>query len=372
LSHSSIEELISEVALEAIADAKVPEVEIDAIFLGVCESGFTHQSFPAGLMSMISPVFRHTPATRIENACGTGSAAVLAAVDAIKSGRAGTVLVIGAEKMTARPTAEIVELMRRASYGEEREIPGGFAGIFGHLAGQYFNKYGDKGNIIARIAAKNHKNGCENPYAHFQKDLGFEFCNTVSESNPIVAGPLRRSDCSPISDGAAAIMLTNNEGLARAEKGIAIKAMVQANDFMSVKRRNSVFLEGASIAWSSALEKAGVTIEDLDLVETHDCFSIAELLQYEAMGLAPPGEGDRVVKEGLAQKDGRLPINPSGGLKSRGHPLGATGVSMQVMCAMQLMDAAGGMQIKGASLAGAFNMGGVGVANYASILERIK
>ena len=126
------------------------------------------------------------------------------------------------------------------------------------------------------------------------------------------------------------------------------------------------------MAWDRARDDAGVTLDDLDLVETHDCFTIAELIEYEAMGLAAPGEGYRVVREGIAEKDGRLPINPSGGLKSKGHPIGATGVSLHVMACLQLMNEAGDMQINDAKLAGVFNMGGAAVANYVSILERRK
>ena len=124
------------------------------------------------------------------------------------------------------------------------------------------------------------------------------------------------------------------------------------------------------MAWEKARAGAGITMDDLDFVETHDCFTIAELIEYEAMGLAAPGEGYRVVREGIAEKDGRLPINPSGGLKSKGHPIGATGVSMHVMACLQLMNEAGDMQIPDAKLAGVFNMGGAAVANYVSILER--
>ena len=132
------------------------------------------------------------------------------------------------------------------------------------------------------------------------------------------------------------------------------------------------FLDGAAKAWSGALNTARLSLDDLSFVETHDCFTIAELMEYEAMGLAEPGQGARVVLDGVSQKDGRLPVNPSGGLKSKGHPIGATGVSMHVLSAMQLRGDAGDMQIKNANLAGIFNMGGAGVANYVSILESLR
>ena len=139
-----------------------------------------------------------------------------------------------------------------------------------------------------------------------------------------------------------------------------------------ISRRDILAFEGARQAWAQALKQAGIAVTDLDLVETHDCFTIAELIEYEAMGLAKPGEGWKVAREGINRKDGSLPINPSGGLKAKGHPIGATGVSQHVMACMQLMNEAGDMQIPNAGLAGVFNMGGAAVANYVSILERVK
>jgi acetyl-CoA C-acetyltransferase len=222
------------------------------------------------------------------------------------------------------------------------------------------------------IAAKNHANGAVNPYAHMRKDFGFDFCNTVSDKNPYVAGPLRRTDCSLISDGAAAIILADEETAATLNRAIGFRGRKHVNDIMALSRRDPLAFEGARRAWAGSLELAGATLDDLSFVETHDCFTIAELIEYEAMGLANPGEGYRVVQDGTALKTGRLPINPSGGLKSKGHPVGATGVSMHVMAAMQLMGEAGDMQIPNASLAGVFNMGGTAVANYVSIMERVK
>lgn len=222
------------------------------------------------------------------------------------------------------------------------------------------------------IAAKNHANGMGNPFAHMKKEFDVGFCNTVSEKNPRVAGPLRRTDCSLVSDGAAALVVTDREtaeGLARA---IAFRARAHQNDIFPMSRRDLTTFDGARRAWDGAKEMAVVSLDDLDLVETHDCFTMAEMIEYEAMGLTPPGEGWKAIREGVTQKDGTLPVNPSGGLKSKGHPIGATGVSMHVLASMQLMGEAGEMQIKDATLAGVFNMGGAAVANYVSILERVK
>jgi acetyl-CoA C-acetyltransferase len=222
------------------------------------------------------------------------------------------------------------------------------------------------------IAAKNHQNGVGNPFAQIRKDLGYEFCRVASERNPYVAGPLKRTDCSLVSDGAAALVLADVESALAMSKAVAFRATAHAQDFLPMSRRDILKFEGCARAWASALERSGVTLEDLSFVETHDCFTIAELIEYEAMGLTPAGQGARAVAEGWTRREGRLPINPSGGLKSKGHPIGATGVSMHALTAMQLTGSAGDIQVNDAALGGIFNMGGAAVANYVSILERIK
>ncbi|WP_421368213.1 acetyl-CoA acetyltransferase [Agrobacterium tumefaciens] len=367
------EQLMASVVAPAIDHAGVDVSDIDGIFVGVMNNGFSKQDFQGALVAMGDERLAYTPAVRFENACSTGSAALYSAMDFIEAGRGRIALVVGAEKMTALPTAEVGEILLSACYrAEEANIPGGFAGQFGRIAQAYFQRYGDRSEELAMIAAKNHANGAVNPYAHMRKDFGFDFCNTVSDKNPYVAGPLRRTDCSLISDGAAAIILADEETAATLNRAIGFRARKHVNDIMALSRRDPLAFEGARRAWAGSLELAGATLDDLSFVETHDCFTIAELIEYEAMGLAKPGEGYRVVQDGTALKTGRLPINPSGGLKSKGHPVGATGVSMHVMAAMQLMGEAGDMQIPNASLAGVFNMGGTAVANYVSIMERVK
>ncbi|WP_035199183.1 acetyl-CoA acetyltransferase [Agrobacterium tumefaciens] len=367
------EQLMASVVAPAIDHAGVDVSDIDGIFVGVMNNGFSKQDFQGALVAMGDERLAYTPAVRFENACSTGSAALYSAMDFIEAGRGRIALVVGAEKMTALPTAEVGEILLSACYrAEEANIPGGFAGQFSRIAQAYFQRYGDRSEELAMIAAKNHANGAVNPYAHMRKDFGFDFCNTVSDKNPYVAGPLRRTDCSLISDGAAAIILADEETAATLNRAIGFRGRKHVNDIMALSRRDPLAFEGARRAWAGSLELAGATLDDLSFVETHDCFTIAELIEYEAMGLAKPGEGYRVVQDGTALKTGRLPINPSGGLKSKGHPVGATGVSMHVMAAMQLMGEAGDMQIPNASLAGVFNMGGTAVANYVSIMERVK
>src|SRR5215470_17149594 len=371
--NEDIESLIAKVASEAIHDAGLMPAEIDEIFIGTMNAGFVRQEFPSSLPLQADPALRFKPVTRVENACATGSAAIHQGLNAIEAKRAGKVLVVGVEKMSEVTGPAVGDILIRAAYlKEEGGIEGGFAGVFGRIAQMYFQRYGDRSDALARIAAKNHKNGVANPLAQMQKDLGYEFCRTVSDKNPIVAGPLKRTDCSLVSDGAAAVVLADTATALSLKKAVVFRAAEQVNDFLPMSRRDVVAFEGPALAWRQALAAARLGLDDLDLVETHDCFTIAELIEYEAMGLTPKGEGARAILEGWTEKDGKLPVNPSGGLKSKGHPIGATGVSMHVLAAMQVTGRAGGMQVPDAALAGVFNMGGAAVANFVSILQPLR
>ncbi|MGZ5879797.1 MAG: acetyl-CoA acetyltransferase [Croceibacterium sp.] len=373
LDGETVESLIVRVANGALADAGIEAQDVDEIVLGHFNAGFSPQDFTASLVLQASPELRFKRAIRVENACATGSAAVHQGLNSIAANAARVVLVVGVEQMTTTPGPEIGKNLLKASYvREEADIEGGFAGIFGKIAGLYFQRWGDQSDALAMIAAKNHKNGVGNPYAQLRKDLGYEFCRNVSEKNPFVAGPLKRTDCSLVSDGAAALVLADVETALQLNKAIAFRSKAHVSDFLPMSKRDILKFEGCTEAWKRALAGAGITLNDLSLVETHDCFTVAELIEYEAMGLVPEGQGARAIKEGWTQKDGKLPVNPSGGLKSKGHPIGATGVSMHALCAMQLAGVAGDIQVPGAKLAGIFNMGGAAVANYVSVLERIK
>src|SRR5215203_3411369 len=373
LDNETVAGLIVRVADEALEHAGIEASDVDEIVLGHFNAGFSPQDFTASLVLQANESFRFKPATRVENACATGSAAVHQAIKTIEAKRARITLVVGVEQMTRTPGPEIGRNLLKASYlPEDGETPGGFAGVFGKIAQSYFQKYGDQSDALAMIAAKNHKNGVANPYAQMRKDLGYEFCRTESEKNPFVAGPLKRTDCSLVSDGAAALVLADVETPLQLKKALAFRAAEHVQDFLPMSRRDILKFEGCEEAWKRALAAAGIKLSDLSFAEVHDCFTIAELIEYEAMGLAPEGQGAMAIKEGWTGKEGKLPINPSGGLKSKGHPIGATGVSMHALCAMQLTGTAGDFQVKDAKLAGLFNMGGAAVANYVSILERIK
>ncbi|WP_095204293.1 acetyl-CoA acetyltransferase [Mesorhizobium carmichaelinearum] len=373
LEGETLENLIVKVATDALDHAGIGPDEVDEIVLGHFNAGFSAQDFTASLVLQADDRLRFKPATRVENACATGSAAVRQGIRAIDANAARIVLVVGAEQMTTTPGPEIGKNLLKASYlPEDGETPAGFAGVFGKIAQAYFQRYGDQSDALAMIAAKNHKNGVDNPYAQMRKDFGYEFCRQESEKNPFVAGPLKRTDCSLVSDGAAALILADTATALKMRRAVAFRANEHVQDFLPMSKRDILSFEGCEQAWTRALKNAGVTLDDLSFVETHDCFTIAELIEYEAMGLAKPGEGAKLALDGTTAKDGRLPVNPSGGLKAKGHPIGATGVSMHVLTAMQLVGEAGGIQVPGAKLGGIFNMGGAAVANYVSILDRIR
>lgn len=373
LDDPDAESLIARVAGAAIEDAGLQPAEVDAVFVGQFNNGFTKQDFPSSLAMQSLPELRFKPATRYENACASGSAAIHGARDFLAAGRGRVALVVGVEKMTATPGPQVGDNLLGASYRkEEGEIPAGFAGVFGRIAERYFQANGDQSDALAAIAAKNHRNGVDNPYAQMRKDLGYDFCRHASDRNPYVAPPLKRTDCSLVSDGAAALVLTDEDTARGMGKAVAFRAAVHVNDFLPLSRRDPTRFEGAAEAWRRALEQAGLGLADLSFAEVHDCFTIAELLAYEAMGLAPYGQGARAALEGWTAPDGKLPVNRSGGLKSKGHPVGATGVSMHAMAAMQVAGEAGEMQLPKADIGAVFNMGGAGVANYVSVLERLK
>src|ERR1700685_642024 len=231
LSGETVESLIVRVANEALADASIAASNVDEIVLGHFNAGFSAQDFTASLVLQASPDLRFKPATRVENACATGSAAVHQGLKAIEAKAARIVLVVGVEQMTTTPGPDIGRNLLKASYvREEADIAGGFAGIFGRIAGLYFQKWGDQSDALARIAAKNHKNGVGNPYAQIRKDLGYDFCRTESDKNPRVGGPRKPTDCSLVSDGAAAVVLTDVETALQMKHAIVFRAAEHVQD----------------------------------------------------------------------------------------------------------------------------------------------
>lgn len=365
----SLEDLIVSAAREAISEAEINPADIDAVFLGHFNSGLVSDGFASSLIHHAAPELRFTPATRCENACASGSAALHAGINAILAGKAKAVLVVGAEKMTHRTTEDVTRALAGAGYqNAPDEASLSFPQVFAIAARFYAERYADPLPVMARIAEKNHRNALSNPLAQMHRELSFEECNQVSDKNPLIAPPLRLTDCSLISDGAAAVVVAGADIAAHAPRRVRIAAAEHVSDYLPMSRRDFVAFEGPRLAIARAYETAGITVSDVDFAEVHDCFTIAELLIYEAMGLAPAGRGIEALDEGTVYATGRTPVNLSGGLKAKGHPVGATGVSMHALGFRQLTGHAGAMQREGAELGLLFNMGGAAVANYATVL----
>ncbi len=369
----SLEDLVVQVTRDVLVDAAIDAEAIDALFLGQFNSGLVPDGFPASLMLQADPQLRFKPATRCENACASGSAAIQAGINAIRSGAAELVLVVGAEKMTGNSTAEVTRALAGAGYQNDPQEAGlSFAQLFGQVAQRYTERYQSPLAAMAAIAVKNHANAMANPLAQMHRAMDFAHCNSVSPGNPLIAEPLRLTDCSLISDGAAAILLASPRRAREFRREVAIRALSQVNDFLPMARRDVLAFEGPQLAIQGALHEAGLGLDDLAFAEVHDCFTIAELLIYEAMGLAPKGEGHRALDEGWVNADGRLPVNLSGGLKAKGHPVGATGVSMHALGFRQLTGEPIGLAARSPEFGLLFNMGGMAVANYASVLQAVR
>ncbi|MHA3790091.1 thiolase domain-containing protein [Sphingomonas sp. YL-JM2C] len=367
-----LEALIKLAARQALADAGIEGEDVDGVWLGHFNSGLVSDGFCSSMVLHAAPGLRFKPAMRCENACASGSAAIYSALDAVASGRCRVALVVGAEKMTGLDTAGVTSALGRASYQAE-ESAMSFPQIFGRFADAYARAYGDPTEAMARIAVKNHANALRNPLAHMHRAIDLDYALHVSDRNPMIAEPLKLSDCSLISDGAAAVVIAHRSELDRFRHAVGFRAAEMVSDLLPLSAKALEKFEGPTRAVAQAYREAGVTVDDIGLAEVHDCFTIAELLSTEALGLAPGGQGSAVIREGQTARDGRLPVNLSGGLKAKGHPVGATGVSMHVMVARQLLGEAGELQLETRPELGlCLNMGGGAVNSAVSILEPVK
>ena len=367
----SLEDLVQQAGREALTNAGVEAADVDAVWLGHFNSGLVEDGFCSSMILGIDPALRFKPATRLENACASGSAALFGAIDAIRSGRVRVALVVGAEKMSGLDTPGVTKALGGASYQKE-ERGMSFPAIFARFAQAYDAKFGDPTEAMAHIAVKNHENAMANPLAQMHRPLTLDYALHVSDKNPMIADPIKLSDCSLVSDGAAALVLVAEEMLGDFRRGVRFRAAQHVSDVLPLSGKNLAMFEGPRRAISQAYCEAGIGVDDLSLAEVHDCFTIAELLSVEALQLAEPGQGRKAVLAGETKRGGKLPINLSGGLKAKGHPVGATGISMHVLNARQLVGEAGEMQLLGAELTATMNMGGGAVAAYASIMERAK
>ncbi len=375
LKEETIYSLYQEAAKGAIKDAGIDITEIDAVFVGNYSGGsFNNQEHIAPYGVNILPELRFKPMYRTENACASGTSAIHLAEMAIKSGKAKKVLVIGVEKMNSLDTNNTALTLAKASYWDKEGAVGyTFPGLFAEYAKGWMSHYGYSleklQEHLAEIASKAYHFGSQNPLAHLQKQRSKEeLLNLPEEKNPMIAYPLRLHDCSLISDGAAAVILSDE----KKQNSVEIVATSAASDYLNIvdSKRDNYFLDGAAEATKRAFQQAKMTIDDIQIAEVHDCFTITELLIYSAIGLTKKGS----EFEALLNKDvylgGRCVVNPSGGLKAKGHPVGATGVSMHALLYKQLTDHAIGVQVNNANAALVLNIGGSGATNMVSILKR--
>ena len=368
LWRSSLREIFAQAALEAIKDSGAPR--IDSLVVGCMSSGlFNSQEHLGSLMADYAGL-KGIPATRVESACASGGAAFRMGFLEVASGASDFVLVGGVEKMTDVSGDAATRALSTASDFEYEAYQGAtFPALYAMMARAHMDRYGTTRKQLAMVAAKNHENGLLNPRAQFRMKVSVDaVLNSV-----MVAEPLRLLDCSPITDGAAAVVLAPKELAVKLKKKpvILVSGIGQATDCIALAQRKDITrLEATVLAAERAYKAAGVGPEDIDFAEVHDCFTIAEICAIEALGFCKTGQGGRFTEEGWSARSGRKPINPSGGLKSKGHPVGATGVAQIVELVEQLRGEAGERQLAKARCALAQNMGGTCGSAVVSILTR--
>jgi acetyl-CoA C-acetyltransferase len=362
----SLRTIFAETALLAIEDAGVDH--IDSLYVGCMSSGlFTGQEHLASLLADYlgrTPV----PAARVESACASGGLALRQGFLEVASGASDVVLVGGVEKMTDVTGCEATFALGTAADQEYEGYHGlTFPGLYAMMAVAHMHRYGTTREQLAMVAVKNHDNGSRNPLAQFP----FKVTVEGVLGSVLVADPLRILDCSPITDGAAAVVLCPVEMARKLKKPpVRITGSGHATDAIALtSRADLAWLESTHLAAEKALAMAGRKIEDFDLFEVHDCFTIAEIMVIEALGLVKKGQGGKAVEDGLTARGGRYPVNPSGGLKAKGHPVGATGVAQAVEVVKQLRGEAGERQIKGAKRGLTQNMGGTGGSSVVHVFE---
>lgn len=363
-------ELFVEAAQEAFQRCPdlSPKKDIDGLFVGQMSESYEHQAHVAPMIADwlgLLPI----PAFRTEAACASSGVAMRCAIYAIQSGMHDIVLVGGVEKMTHLRTAAVTEILGMASdYPFEQWHGISFPAIFAMMATAHMNKYGTTQEQLAKVAVKNHENGVLNPKAHFQKSITID---DVLKSRT-VAWPLKLYDCSPISDGASCLVLTKPR-LARkfTDTPVHIVGSSQAQDTLGLFEREDITtMNVTKLAAKKAYEMARVRPKEIDVSEVHDCFTIAEIIAYETLGFCKPGEGGKLIDEGVTRLGGRIPVNTSGGLKAKGHPVGATGTAQACEIYLQLTGQAGKRQVKGAEIGLTSNIGGSAATGVVQIYRR--
>lgn len=345
-----------------------PKRDIKALYVGHMGESYEHQGHTGATMADWAGIL-HIPATRTEAACASSGAALRAAIQAVLSGLSDVVMVGGAEKMTHRATAEVTEYLAMASdYPFEQWNGITFPGLYALMATAHMHDYKTTEKDLAMVAVKNHFHGSMNPKAHIQKEITLE----AAMASRVVAWPLKLYDCSLITDGASCLILTKPE-LAKkyTDTPVHIIGTGQASDTIGLYERSSLTsLEAAKIASKQAYEMSDTDPNDIDVAEVHDCFTIAEVIAYEDLSFCEPGQGGKLIESGETRLGGRIPVNTSGGLKSKGHPVGATGTAQAYEIYLQLTGQADKRQVKDAQIGLTHNVGGSGATATVHIYRR--
>jgi len=345
-----------------------PKRGVEALFVGHMGESFEHQGHTGPTMldwAGLLPI----PATRVESACASSGVALRCGIFAVLSGMHDVVMVGGVEKMTHRATSDVTEFLAMASDFPFEQWQGmTFPGLYALIATAHMHRYGTTEEQMAMVAVKNHRHGALNPKAHMQKEVTLE----QVMSSRVIAWPLKLFDCSLITDGASCLILTKPELAGKfTDTPVHIIGSGQASDAIGLyEREEFTTLKAAKLAAREAYRMAKVESRDVDVAEVHDCFTIAEILAYEDLGFCKPGEGGGLVEKGATTIEGNLPVNTSGGLKSKGHPVGATGTAQAYEIYLQLTEQAERRQVKDAEIGLTHNVGGSGATAAVHIYRR--
>jgi len=379
-------DLLVEAGRGAIADAGLEAKAIDAVFVGSCSPGsFLNQEHVAPLAAEIDPSLRFKPMTRCECACASGSVALYSALYAVEAGRAKHALVIGVEKMNLLPTPQMTHVLACSSHWPSEGSKGmSFPMLFAEYAKGYQAHYkipiGDLEKMLWTAGALCYKNGAENPLAHVKNGPAtVEAIMKLNEvdakgkcKNMMIASPLRLHDCSLVTDGAAALVITATTNVGNRKRGVEIAGIGHSVERMPENVRPNMYdLMAGKDAIGKAYKEAGITAADVDLAEVHDCFTINQILSTEALGFSKDGRGGYDYLDGRFTREDRVAVNLSGGLKSKGHPVGATGVSMHALIYKQLIGEPIGVKAKKADIGVSFNVGGSAVTNCVTVLKKL-
>jgi len=365
----SLRDLMAEAGVKAIMDAGIDGPDIDAVYGGNMSAGrLTGQEHIGALIadqSGLNPI----PATRVEAACASGGLALRQAILSIQAGEHDVVIAGGVEKMSDVEVSQVTTTLGGAADTDwESNLGATFPALYALIARRHMKEYGTTEEQMAAVAVKNHDNGSLNPYAQYPFKITLE---QVMNSSPI-AEPLKLFDCSPVTDGAAAVIIARDEVARKyTDSPIKILSTAQASDALSLHDRASLSsLRATKFASEKAFKQANIARKDVDVLELHDCFTIAEILAIEDMGFFKKGEGGPATEQGRTTRDGEVAVNTSGGLKACGHPVGATGIKQAVEVTWQLRDEADKRQIKGAELGVTHNVGGSGATCVMHVLSK--